>query len=88
MNWDKEKTKDLKNGDTLIWKHSKYNQLIKKYPKEKLLKEVTIKMINQELIKTNFGSYSLETGKNIFQACGCMRFCDCYGYLTTSKTQC
>ena len=46
-----------------------------------LVRTVSILRIQGDVIKTDFGSYALSTGKNLFYACGCKRFCDCYGQL-------
>ncbi len=79
--WDKERAKTLKAGDKLLWKHKKYRDYVGQIEEEKLQKVVTINSINELEIKTDFGDYNIETGRNTFEACGCKRFCDCYGVL-------
>lgn len=76
--------KNVKVGDTLIWKHIKYDEFVNKHKIEKIYKKVTVRFTTEEFIKTDFGTYDIKTGKNQFEACGCNRFCDCYGkvYLT------
>ena len=80
--WDASKVSELKVGDTLIWRHKKYNDYVGKVEEDKLIKSVTVKAINDIEIKTDFGDYNIKTGRNTFEACGCKRFCDCYGVLS------
>jgi len=81
-NWDKEKALSLPLPCDVLWVHSareKHNRLDPLDPC--LVKKITVLRIQGEVIKTDFGSYSLQTGKNLFYACGCKKFCDCYGQL-------
>jgi hypothetical protein len=80
--WKKEALLNLPLPSPILWVHSfreKYHRL---EPYENsLVRTLTIERIQGDVIKTDFGSYSLDTGKNIFYACGCKKFCDCYGQL-------
>lgn len=84
MNKNIKNLKSVRIGDTVIWKHIKFDEYIDKYKYEKLYKKVIVRSINNGFIKTNFGTYNIETGKNQFDSCGCNRFCDCYGRITLS----
>lgn len=64
-----------------MWIHLKKKDFIGKTKDENLYKKLTIKSLTSDLIKTNFGTYFLENGKNILSPCGCKRFCECYGKL-------
>ena len=81
LTWDKIRAKNLKVGDKLFWRHKKYNDYVGKVEENKLIKIVTIRAVNNVEIKTDFGDYNRDTGLNMFEACGCKRFCDCYGKL-------
>ncbi|HLD24283.1 MAG TPA: hypothetical protein VJA83_10115 [Sulfuricurvum sp.] len=88
--WYKKALLDLPLPAQILWVHSfreKYHRLDPYDPS--LVRTLTIERIQGDVIKTDFGSYSLDTGKNIFYACGCKKFCDCYGqlYLLTKNTQ-
>ncbi len=75
-----EQALSLKEGDKLIWIHDKKEEYQKQgIDESKLQKIVTVKKITDMLIKTDFGDYRLEDGKNSEIPCGCKRFCDCYG---------
>lgn len=80
--WDPERARNLSLSAKAVWVHSsreKYHRLDPFDPC--LVRTVSILRIQGDVIKTDFGSYALSTGKNIFYACGCKRFCDCYGQL-------
>lgn len=80
--WDTQKALTLPIPSTLLWVHAsreKYHRLDPMDPC--LIKTITVQRIQGDVIKTNFGSYSLDTGRNLFYACGCKKFCDCYGQL-------
>ncbi|MBN2869431.1 MAG: hypothetical protein JXK04_00585 [Campylobacterales bacterium] len=65
-----------------VWVHTAREKHARLDPlDERLVRTVTVLEIRGEVIKTDFGSYALSTGKNMFYACGCKRFCDCYGQL-------
>ena len=81
MKWDYEKALQLQVGDTVRWRHTKYNTSNSNYDEQKLVKEVCVKAITKTTIKTTFGTYEMKTGRNTFEPCGCMKFCDCYGKL-------
>lgn len=78
----KKDFKNVKIGDTLIWKHIKFDEYVDKYKYEKLFKHIKVLSIKDDFIKTNFGTYSIITCKNQFDSCGCNRFCDCYGKIS------
>ena len=80
--WDAEKLHTLQPGDSVLWVHTKrahYTSLSQN--DERLIRKINIVKIDQHHIVTNFGKYTLDTGKNVHAACGCKRFCDCYGQL-------
>ena len=66
----------------VLWVHTTREKFHRLDPLDtRLVKRLTVTQVQGEVLKTNFGSYALSTGKNIFQARGCKRFCDCYGQL-------
>ncbi|MEW5832726.1 MAG: hypothetical protein AB1763_07815 [Campylobacterota bacterium] len=65
---------------TLREKHAPLSPLDKR-----LVRTLTVLDIRGDVIKTDFGSYALYSGKNMFVPCGCKRFCDCYGQLYLLK---
>ena len=80
--WDPLLLLDVPLPSKVLWVHharEKFDRLSPHDPR--LVRPITILDIRGEVIKTDFGSYSLSTGKNIFSPCGCKRFCDCYGQL-------
>ena len=80
--WDETAARSLRPDTELLWVHNrrqKYTSLDKN--DERLIRTVRIVKIDDYNITTNFGKYALETGRNVHDACGCMRFCDCYGRL-------
>ncbi len=80
--WDQEQARNLCVPTQAVWVHSlreKHHRLDPFDPC--LVRTVTILRIQGDVIKTDFGSYFVQTGKNVFYACGCKRFCDCYGQL-------
>lgn len=84
--WSKAVILSLPLPSQILWVHSnreKFHRLNPLY--SCLVRTITILRIQGDVIKTNFGSYSLETGKNLFYACGCKKFCDCYGQLYLLK---
>jgi hypothetical protein len=80
--WDGSAARSLRPGDTLLWVHNR-RQKFTSIPQDdtRLIRNVTILKVDAYDLTTNFGKYSLATGRNVHDACGCMRFCDCYGRL-------
>lgn len=84
--WNGSIARTLTPDTQLLWVHNRRQKYTSLEPgDERLLRKVTILKIDDYDITTNFGKYSLETGKNVHDACGCMRFCDCYGRLYLPK---
>jgi hypothetical protein len=80
--WDAAHARSLEPEGELLWVHNrrrKYTSL--DMNDERLIRRVKVVKIDGYDITTDFGKYSLETGINVHDACGCMRFCDCYGRL-------
>jgi hypothetical protein len=80
--WHSGSARKLAPESELLWVHNrrrKYTSL--DMNDERLIRRVKVLKIDDFDITTNFGKYSLETGVNVHDACGCMRFCDCYGRL-------
>ena len=80
--WDAERAKTLTLQSELLWVHNrrrKFSSL--RQDDERLIRRVTILNITDFDITTNFGRYALQTGRNVHEACGCKRHCDCYGRL-------
>ena len=84
--WDVEYLRSLSVPSSILWVHSTREKFHKLDPMDScLVKKITILRIQGDVIKTDFGSYSIETGKNIYYSCGCKKFCDCYGQLYLLK---
>lgn len=80
--WDPQKLLSLTLPSPVVWVHASRQKFHRLDPADpSLIKEISLLKIHNGVIKTTFGSYSLETGKNIFSPCGCKKFCDCYGQL-------
>jgi len=80
--WDETAARRLSAGDRLLWIHTKRSHYSSLDPAdEKLLKTVIVTGMTTDLLLTDFGKYRFSDGKNQFEACGCKRFCDCYGKL-------
>lgn len=80
--WNKSFLLTLSIPTQILWIHSSREKFHRLDPYDPcLIRIITIERIQGDVIKTNFGSYSTDTGKNIFYACGCKKFCDCYGQL-------
>ena len=87
--WNRDILLSLTLPAPILWVHASREKFHRLDPLDScLVKTISILRIQGDVIKTNFGSYSLETGKNIFYACGCKKYCDCYGqlYRFTSST--
>lgn len=74
-----KKLSELKEGDKVKWIHNKYYGYLGKVSPHRLEKILEIKKITENTIETEFGTYYKDTGENIFEPCGCNRFCDCFG---------
>jgi hypothetical protein len=84
--WDAQKALSLSIPSPILWVHTTREKFHRLDPMDEcLVKTITIERIQGDVIKTNFGSYSLGTGKNIYYSCGCKKFCDCYGQLFLLK---
>lgn len=84
--WDPMIAASLSTPVSVLWVHSAREKFHRLDPMDScLIKTITIERIQGDVIKTNFGSYALETGKNIYYSCGCKKFCDCYGQLYLLK---
>lgn len=80
--WDREFLLSLTLPAHILWVHTAREKYHRLDPYDScLVRTLTIERIQGDVIKTDFGSYSLDTGKNIFYACGCKKYCDCYGQL-------
>ena len=80
--WDAQQARALAMQSELLWVHNRRQKFTSlELNDERLIRHVTVLGINDYDITTNFGRYSLENGRNVHDACGCMRFCDCYGRL-------
>jgi hypothetical protein len=80
--WDPRLLLDTPLPSPILWIHrsrEKFDRLCTDDPR--LIRTLTVLEIRGEVIRTDFGSYALSTGKNMFSPCGCKRFCDCYGQL-------
>lgn len=80
--WDSDTLLSVPLPCTILWVHSmreKYHRLDPMDPC--LVKTINVLRIQGDVIKTDFGSYALSTGKTLFYPCGCKKFCDCYGQL-------
>ncbi len=81
--WDALRARSLLAPEgELLWVHNRRQKFSSIEPADaRLLRRVKILKIDAYDITTDFGRYSLDTGRNVHDACGCMRFCDCYGRL-------
>jgi hypothetical protein len=80
--WNAEKARSLRPESELLWVHNRRQKFSAVDSDDtRLLRRVRVLKIDDYDITTNFGKYALETGRNVHDACGCMRFCDCYGRL-------
>lgn len=80
--WNEDIAKTLTINNKLLWVHNRRKKFTSlEQDDRRLIKRVNILGFNNCDIKTDFGDYSLESGKNVHDACGCLRFCDCYGRL-------
>lgn len=84
--WDSQKALALHLPAKILWVHSTRDKYHRLDPMDTcLVKIITLLRIQGDVIKTDFGSYALATGKNLYYACGCKHFCDCYGQLYLLK---
>ena len=80
--WNEMQGRALKAGDVVIWIHDKrhlFPHLKPEHPS--LIKTITITEVQGDVLRTDFGNYDVHDGRHLFEACGCDRFCDCYGRL-------
>lgn len=84
--WKPDMIRESKLPLQVIWVHTRREKF---HPLDlldrRLIRTVTIFRLQGEVLKTDFGSYALATGKNLFTPCGCKKFCDCYGQLYQLK---
>jgi hypothetical protein len=67
-------------GDKLLWRHRRASELREQATcSEQLQRTITVKAIFTDYIKTDFGDYFCSNGLSVHTACGCKRFCDCWG---------
>lgn len=86
--WNADIAKKLTEKSELLWVHNRRKKFTSlEQDDERLVRRVTILSIDKYDITTNFGRYSLESGRNVHDACGCLRFCDCYGRLYLLRDQ-
>lgn len=84
--WNSQSVRSLTVPSLILWVHSTREKFHRLDPMDScLVKTIIIERIQGDVIKTNFGSYSIDTGKNIFYSCGCKKYCDCYGQLYLLK---
>ncbi|MCK9372084.1 MAG: hypothetical protein M0P91_02715 [Sulfuricurvum sp.] len=84
--WDIKTALSLPLPAQILWVHSTREKFQRLDPLDPcLVKTITVERISGDVIKTDFGSYNLQTGKNIYTSCGCKKFCDCYGQLYLFK---
>lgn len=88
--WDPLLLLDTALPAQVLWVHQtreKFDRLSRSDPR--LVRRINVLEIRGEVIRTDFGSYALMSGKNMFSPCGCRRFCDCYGqlYLLTAAAR-
>jgi len=80
--WDEHAAKTLQPDSELLWIHNRRRQYTSLQQDDtRLIRTVKIKRVDAYEITTDFGKYAIESGRNVHTACGCMRFCDCYGRL-------
>ncbi len=86
--WNSDIAKALPQNSELLWVHNRRKKFTSiAQHDDRLVRRVNIVKIDQYDITTNFGRYSLENGNNVHDACGCKRFCDCYGRLYLLASQ-
>jgi len=74
------KLKDIHPGDQLLWRHTRRSEVegLARRPQQ-LQRTITVKAVFESYVKTDFGDYFIEDGRNLNAPCGCNRFCNCYG---------
>lgn len=88
--WDAERAGALTIQSEMLWVHNRRRKFSSLQQDDgRLIRRVTILGITDFDITTNFGRYALQTGRNVHEACGCKRYCDCYGrlYLLNANLQ-
>ncbi len=75
-------------GDKLLWQHRRASELKPQATSsEQLQRTVTVTAVFADYVKTDFGDYFLHNGFNVDAACGCKRFCDCWGEVKRLENQ-
>jgi hypothetical protein len=74
-------------GDQLLWRHRRAKELQDQatHP-EQLQRIIRVTAVYEDYIKTTFGDYLRCNGLNTDAACGCKRFCDCFGQVEIIDT--
>ncbi|MGD9716337.1 MAG: hypothetical protein AB7U26_04590 [Sulfuricurvum sp.] len=84
--WDPSAFSALDLPAPVLWVHTLREKHATLDPLDaRLIRTLTVFEVRGEVIRTDFGSYALATGKNMFVPCGCKRFCDCFGQLYLLK---
>lgn len=67
-------------GEHLLWRHRHAKELADQATSPaQLQRYVTVKAVFEDYVKTDFGDYFCSNGLSVHTACGCKRFCDCWG---------
>jgi len=84
--WDKASLLTLILPSKILWVHASRERFHRLDPHNScLMRLITIHKIQGDVIKTDFGSYSIHTGKNLFSLYGNKKSCDCHGQLYLLK---
>ncbi|UFH58431.1 hypothetical protein [Sulfurovum mangrovi] len=84
--WDESIASRLRPGAKLLWIHYHRKQYTQKHNDNKcFIRSVEIINISEYDIITNFGKYSLQTGRSLHSTYKSIRPCDCYGRLYLPK---
>jgi len=80
--WDKASLLSLTLSSKILWVHASRERFHRLDAKNSCqLRVITIQKIVGDIIKTDFGSYSLHTGKSLLYPAGSPSYCDCHGQL-------
>lgn len=80
--WSKEYLLSLTLPSKILWVHASRERFHRLEAHNScLIRLITVYKIEGDIVKTNFGSYSLHTGKNLFSPYGNKRSCNCHGQL-------
>ncbi len=85
--WDPDLLLALPLPAPVLWVHTQRDKH-RNADQSSLIKRITVTAVCGDVVKTDFGSYSLQSGKNLFYACGFTHIGDCCGqlYLLTDPT--